>query len=280
MQLCSVRSPKLPPLVFEAQACAKDVLYVGVDGCAAGATGWTPPSPCPSCARRTALSPWTACCLLEPVAARGPGWYPKVSLGPHRVGHLRAEPRGRGDAAARAGARVDEVPHHAPLVGEGLGEVRAVQLAAAAHAVDHLRAGGSGAGRSKAGQRHAAEEPGAAAGHPAKPRSYLRQLPGAHPPQPRRLDLESCHLTLRHLYVGASRATQHGASRGSSMRWRTSKSTPHCLAISHTCRTSTSARPLRRATPRGAARGCRPGPRRGSAPSPSCTSRACPWRSP
>ena len=31
------------------------------------------------------------------------------------------------------------------------------------------------------------------------------------------------------------------------MRWRTSKSTPHCLAISHTCRASTSARPLRRA---------------------------------
>ena len=45
--------------------------------------------------------------------------------------------------------------------------------------------GGSGAGRSEAGQRHAAEEPGAAAGHPAEPRSYLRQLPGAHPPQPR-----------------------------------------------------------------------------------------------
>ena len=37
----------------------------------------------------------------------------------------------------------------------------------------------------EAAQRHAAEEPGAAAGHPAKPRSYLRQLPGAHPPQPR-----------------------------------------------------------------------------------------------
>ena len=36
--------------------------------------------------------------------------------------------------------RVDEVPHHAPLVGEGL-SARAVQLAAAAaHAVDHLRA--------------------------------------------------------------------------------------------------------------------------------------------
>ena len=39
--------------------------------------------------------------------------------------------------------------------------------------------------RSEAGQRHAAEEPGAAAGHPAEPRSDLRQLPGAHPPQPR-----------------------------------------------------------------------------------------------
>ena len=25
------RSPKLPPLVFEAQTCAKDALYVGVD---------------------------------------------------------------------------------------------------------------------------------------------------------------------------------------------------------------------------------------------------------
>ena len=41
------------------------------------------------------------------------------------------------------GRCVDEVPHHAPLVGKSLGEVRAraVQLAAAAaHAVDHLRA--------------------------------------------------------------------------------------------------------------------------------------------
>ena len=47
--------------------------------------------------------------------------------------------------------------------------------------------GGSGAGRSEAGQRHAAEEPGAAAAHPAEPRSDLRQLPGAHPPQPRPL---------------------------------------------------------------------------------------------
>ena len=44
--------------------------------CAAGATGWpTPPSPCPSCARRTALSPWTACCrtwaLWRAAATRG-----------------------------------------------------------------------------------------------------------------------------------------------------------------------------------------------------------------
>ena len=35
------------------------------------------------------------------------------------------------------------------------------------------------------------------------------------------------------------------------MRWRASKSTPHCLPISHTCRASTSARPLRRANSAG-----------------------------
>ena len=45
---------------------------------------------------------------------------------------------------------------------------------------------------------------GAAAGHPAKPRSDLRQLPGAHPPQPRPPGLLPPHA---HLYVGASRAT-------------------------------------------------------------------------
>ena len=65
------RSPKLPPLVFEAQACKRDALYVGVD-----VVRWpTPPSPCPSCARRTALSPWTACCrtwaLWRAAATRG-----------------------------------------------------------------------------------------------------------------------------------------------------------------------------------------------------------------
>ena len=70
------RSPKLPPLVFEAQTCAKDALSSAWTWCAAGATGWpTPPSPCPSCARWTALSPWTACCrtwaLWRAAATRG-----------------------------------------------------------------------------------------------------------------------------------------------------------------------------------------------------------------
>ena len=51
-----------------------------------------------------------------------------------------------------------------------------------------------------------------AAGHPAEPRSYLRQLPGHNRV---RLDLESCHLTLRHLYVGASRATSSEPRTGS-----------------------------------------------------------------
>ena len=84
----------------------------------------------------------------------------------------------------------------------------------------------------------------------------------AHPPST--ACLESCHLTLRCTWA------PHGprAPNGSNIRWRTSKSTPHCLPISHTCRASTSARPLRHTNSVGAARGCRPGPRRGSAPSP------------
>ena len=52
-----VRSPKLPPLVFEAQACAKDALCVGVDVVPCRRNGLAnAPFPCPSCARRTALS--------------------------------------------------------------------------------------------------------------------------------------------------------------------------------------------------------------------------------
>ena len=56
---------------------------------------------------------------------------------------------------------------------------------------------------------------------------------------------------LRATRLEAAYNGQRGASRGSSMRWRTLKSTPHCLAISHTCRASTSARPLRRANSAG-----------------------------
>ena len=124
-----VRSPKLPPLVFEAQTCAKDSTYVGVDvvrcrrnGLANApfplpilcpADGIEPvdgagPGLCGGLLRREAVLP-------EPVAVRGARLVPegfagrdagpgRLPLGPHRAGHLRAEPRGRGDAAARAGA--------------------------------------------------------------------------------------------------------------------------------------------------------------------------------
>ena len=117
------RSPKLPPLVFEAQACQRDALLVGVHV----VRGPTPPSPCRSCpadgvepvdgvlphlgfvkgccnARQSCLNllPYVGL-APEGFAGRdaGPGRLPQ---GPRRVGHLRAEPRGRGDAAARAGA--------------------------------------------------------------------------------------------------------------------------------------------------------------------------------
>ena len=71
-----VRSPKLPPLVFEAQTCAKDSTYVGVDVVRCRRNGLAnAPFPCPFCARRTALSPWTACCrtwaLWRAAATRG-----------------------------------------------------------------------------------------------------------------------------------------------------------------------------------------------------------------
>ena len=80
-----VRSPKLPPLVFEAQACGKDALYVGVD-----ATGWPTPFPLPILCMADGVEPvdgvlpdwalWRAAAtrgsLPEPVAVRGPGWHP------------------------------------------------------------------------------------------------------------------------------------------------------------------------------------------------------------
>ena len=59
--------------------------------------------------------------------------------------------------------------------------------------------GGSGAGRSEAGQRRAAEEPGAAAAtRPSHAVTYA-SCQGLTLHNRVRLDLESCHLTLRHL---------------------------------------------------------------------------------
>ena len=84
------RSPKLPPLVFEAQTCAKDSTYVGVDVVRCRRNGLAnAPFPLPI------LCPADG---VEPVDAAGPGlcrgllrrkavlpqsvagWYPKVSL--------------------------------------------------------------------------------------------------------------------------------------------------------------------------------------------------------
>ena len=66
--------------------------------------------------------------------------------------------------------------------------------------------GGSGAGRSEAGQRRAPEEPD------------LRQLPGPHPPQPRPPG-PGVLPPSSELLEAAQPNGQHGASRGSSMRW-------------------------------------------------------------
>ena len=63
-----------------------------------------------------------------------------------------------------------------------------------------------GARARQAGQRAAAEAAGAAARHKAQPRRHLRQLPGTLQGRVR-LDLGSVHLSLRHLCVGALRAT-------------------------------------------------------------------------
>ena len=122
------RSPKLPPLVFEAQACAKDrdSAYVGVDVVRCRRNGLNAPFPlpvlcpadgvepvdgaagpglCGGLLRREAVLPQSVAVrgalVPEGFANAGPG---RLPLGPHCVGHLRAEPRGRGDAAARAGA--------------------------------------------------------------------------------------------------------------------------------------------------------------------------------
>ena len=120
-----VRSPKLPPLVFEAQTCAKDSTYVGVDVVRRRNGLANAPLPLPILCPADGVEPVDGvlgfvegCCgkavLPEPVAVRGarlvlegfagrdagPG---RLPLEPHRVGSPRG-PRGRGDAAARAGA--------------------------------------------------------------------------------------------------------------------------------------------------------------------------------
>ena len=95
-----VRSPKLPPLVFEAQACAKDALYVGVDVVRCRRNGLAnAPFPLPILCPADGVEPVDGVLPdlgFEGFAGRnaGPG---RLPLGPHRVGHLRAEPRGRGE---------------------------------------------------------------------------------------------------------------------------------------------------------------------------------------
>ena len=69
------RSPKLPPLVFEAQTCAKDALYVGVDVVRCRRNGLAnAPFPLPILCPADG-SPWTECCrtwaLWRAVATRG-----------------------------------------------------------------------------------------------------------------------------------------------------------------------------------------------------------------
>ena len=91
-----VRSPKLPPLVFEAQACAKDALCVGVDVVRCRRNGLAnAPFPLPILCPADGVEPVDGvlpdlgfvegCCdarqsCLNLLPYVGPGWYPKVSL--------------------------------------------------------------------------------------------------------------------------------------------------------------------------------------------------------
>ena len=89
------RSPKLPPLVFEAQTCAKDALYVGVDVVRRRNGLANAPFPlrilCPADGVEPVdgvlpdLGFVEGCCdarqsCLNLLPYVGPGWYPKVSL--------------------------------------------------------------------------------------------------------------------------------------------------------------------------------------------------------
>ena len=91
-----VRSPKLPPLVFEAQTCAKDSAYVGVDVVRCRRNGLAnAPFPLPILCPADGVEPVDGvlpdlsfvegCCdarqsCLNLLPYVGPGWYPKVSL--------------------------------------------------------------------------------------------------------------------------------------------------------------------------------------------------------
>ena len=90
------RSPKLPPLVFEAQACHKDALYVGVDVVRCRRNGLAnAPFPLPILCLADGVEPMDGvlpdlgfvegCCdarqsCLNLLPYVGSGWYPKVSL--------------------------------------------------------------------------------------------------------------------------------------------------------------------------------------------------------
>ena len=90
------RSPKLPPLVFEAQTCKKDALYVGVDVVRCRRNGLAnAPFPLPILCPADGVEPVDGvlpdlgfvegCCdarqsCLNLLPYVGPGWYPKVSL--------------------------------------------------------------------------------------------------------------------------------------------------------------------------------------------------------
>ena len=91
-----VRSPKLPPLVFEAQTCAKDSTYVGVDVVRCRRNGLAnAPFLLPILCLADGVEPVDGvlpdlgfvegCCdarqsCLNLLPYVGPGWYPKVSL--------------------------------------------------------------------------------------------------------------------------------------------------------------------------------------------------------
>ena len=121
-----VRSPKLPPLVFEAQACAKDALYVGVDVVRCRRNGLAnAPFPLPILCPADGVEPVDGvlpdlgfvegCCdarqsCLNLLPYVGPGWYPKVSLAAMLglgVGTTScwASPRGATWTRRRCGAR-------------------------------------------------------------------------------------------------------------------------------------------------------------------------------